>query len=88
MIPREVRDRFFVAVGALCASWALVGLYLGIGPTVSKTCCTSSPRPSARLAIFALTGTGALTGLLSFRIKGEKVMAVGTPRHLSWGCWR
>lgn len=77
MIPLEIREKFFVAVGALCASWALVGLYLGIGPNVSKTLLhISSPSISA-LAIFALTGTGALTGLLSFRIKGEKVMALG-----------
>lgn len=78
LVPREVRDRFYVAVGALCASWALVGLYLGIGPTVSKTLLHIQSPALGALAIFALTGTGALTGLLSFRIKGEKVMAVGT----------
>jgi MFS family permease len=77
MIPREVRERFFVAVGALCASWALVGLYLGIGPTVSKTLLNIASPSIGALAILALTGTGALTGLLSFRIKSEKVMAIG-----------
>ncbi|KAA0975927.1 MFS transporter [Paeniglutamicibacter gangotriensis] len=77
MIPREVRDRFFTAVGALCASWALVGLYLGIGPNVSKTLLNIASPSLGALAIFALTGTGALTGLLSFRIKSEKVMATG-----------
>lgn len=78
MVPREVRGRFLVAAGALCASWALVGLYLGIGPNVSKTLLHIQSPALGALAILALTGTGALTGLLSFRIKGEKVMAAGT----------
>lgn len=77
MIPQEVRERFFVAVGALCASWALVGLYLGIGPTVSKTLLHIQSPAMGALAIFALTGTGALTGLLTFKIAAEKVMAAG-----------
>ena len=77
LIPREVRERFFVAVGALCASWALVGPYLGIGPTVSKTLLHIQSPSIGALAIPALTGTGALTGLLTFRIKAEKVMASG-----------
>lgn len=77
IIPREVRKRFLVAVGALCASWALVGLYLGIGPTVSKTLLHVQAPLIGALAIFAMTGTGALIGLLSFRVKAEKVMATG-----------
>lgn len=77
MVPREVRARFLVAAGALCASWALVGLYLGIGPNVSKALLHIQSPALGALAIFALTGTGALTGLLSFRMKAEKVMATG-----------
>lgn len=77
MIPVEIRHRYFVAVGALCAAWALVGLYLGIGPNVSKTLLHIVSPSLGALAIFALTGAGAITGLLSFRIRAEKVMATG-----------
>lgn len=78
LIPKEVRTQFFVAVGALLASWALVGMYLGLGPTISKSLMHIQAPTLSALAILALTGSSAITGVLTFRTPAVKVMILGT----------
>jgi predicted MFS family arabinose efflux permease len=78
MVPREVRPRFVVAAGALCASWALGGLYMGIGPNVSKAILGIQSPTLGAVAILAVTVSGALTGIITTRLKAETVMIIGS----------
>ncbi|PRA11887.1 MFS transporter [Arthrobacter sp. MYb211] len=77
MIPKEVRREFLVAVGALLASWALVGMYLGLGASITKTLMNIQAPTLSGLAIFALTGASAVLGAVTFQFNALKVMALG-----------
>jgi hypothetical protein len=66
LIPKEVRREFFVAVGALLASWALVGMNLGLGASISKTLLNIQSPTLGALAIMAVTGTSSILGVLTF----------------------
>ncbi|WP_181148081.1 MFS transporter [Arthrobacter sp. MYb213] len=77
LIPKEVRREFFVAVGALLASWALVGMNLGLGASISKTLLNIQSPTLGALAIMAVTGTSSILGVLTFRSNALKVMILG-----------
>jgi MFS family permease len=76
-IPAEVRPVFVAVVGCLGASWALGGLYLGLGPTIVRDLLHLNNALASGLAIAAVTGTGALTGLAIQRFDALKVSIVG-----------
>ena len=77
-VPRDARPRFVLAASVLSASWALGGLYMGIGPNVSKTILGIQSPALGAVAILAVTISGALTGIVTARLKGEMVMIIGS----------
>lgn len=76
-MPREVRRVFGAVVGCMAASWALAGLYLGLGPSIMASVLHIDSHFSAALGVATLTGSGALTGLVIQRADARKSMLVG-----------
>jgi MFS family permease len=76
-MPREVRTVFAAVVGCMIASWALGGLYLGLGPTVVASILRTDNHLAAALAVATLTGVGALTGLAIQKADARGSMIVG-----------
>ncbi|HEY8718083.1 MFS transporter [Pengzhenrongella sp.] len=76
-IPIEARPVFAAVVGCLGASWAIGGLYLGLGPTIVRNLLHLDNALAGGLAIVAVTGTGALTGLAIQRRDALSAMVFG-----------
>ena len=76
-IPRSARRVFGAVVGCMISSWALAGLYLALGPTIVISILHLESHVSGGLAVAALTGTGALTGLVIHRADALQSMIVG-----------
>jgi MFS family permease len=76
-LPREVRPVFGAVAGSMVASWALGGLYLGLGPSIVASILHIESHLSAALAVATLTGVGALTGLVIQKTDARKSMIVG-----------
>lgn len=76
-VPEEIRERFLMALGCLCASWSLLGLYLGIGPTITRTLFSIHSPTLAGVAILVVTGSGGIVGVLTLRLEAFRVMALG-----------
>ncbi|MEV5753765.1 MFS transporter [Actinoallomurus sp. NPDC052308] len=76
-IPRQARPAFVTVLGCLLASWALGGLYLSLGPSVVRSLFGLHNALSGGAAIAAVTGTGALTGLLLQRRTPSQTMTIG-----------
>ena len=76
-VPREVRRIFAVVIGCMISSWALAGLYLGMGPTILSKSLGVSSHIAAGSAIALVTGTGALAGIVGRRRDARATMLVG-----------
>jgi predicted MFS family arabinose efflux permease len=76
-MPREVRRVFGAVVGCMAASWALAGLYLGLGPSIVASVLHIDSHFAAALGVATLTGFGALTGLAIQRADARTSMLVG-----------
>ncbi|MFD9126580.1 MFS transporter [Kitasatospora sp. NPDC059571] len=76
-VPREVRRIFAVVIGCMISSWALAGLYLGMGPTILSKSLGVTSHIAAGFAIALVTGTGALTGVLGRRRDAWDIMLIG-----------
>ena len=76
-MPREVRRIFAAVVGCMLASWALAGLYLGIGPTIVGSILHVESHLAAAFAVATLTGVGALTGLAIQKADARRSMILG-----------
>ena len=76
-IPRAARRVFGAVVGCMISSWALAGLYLALGPTVVVSLLHLQSHVAGGFAVAALTGTGALTGLVIQRADALRSMIVG-----------
>jgi MFS family permease len=75
--PPSVRTTFLVAAGYLCASWALIGLYLGIGPTITRELFSVTSPTVSGLAVLLMSGTGAVVGIALGRGGARHMMQVG-----------
>ncbi|WP_307852500.1 MFS transporter [Glaciihabitans sp. dw_435] len=76
-IPREARRVFSAVVGCMISSWALGGLYLALGPTIVVSVLHLHSHVAGGLAVAALTGAGAITGLAIQKTDALKSMIVG-----------
>ncbi|HEU4568929.1 MAG TPA: MFS transporter, partial [Marmoricola sp.] len=77
-MPADVRRVFFAVLGCLLASWALGGLYLGIGASIVRSLFGIHAAVAAGLAMAAVTGVGACTGILTQRRDALRVMVWGS----------
>lgn len=77
LLPRQTRRVFGAVVGCMISSWALAGLYLALGPTIVVSLLHLESHVAGGLAVVALTGAGALTGLAIQRSDALKSMIVG-----------
>ncbi|MFJ5265580.1 MFS transporter [Streptomyces sp. NPDC088387] len=76
-VPRETRRIFGAVVGCMVSSWALAGLYLGMAPTIMVGILGISSHVVAGAAVAAVTGTGALTGIVGRNRDARNTMLVG-----------
>lgn len=77
-MPAKVRSVFFAVLGCLLAAWALGGLYLGLGASVVANVFDIHAALAAGLAMAAVTGVGAFTGILTQRRDALQVMVTGS----------
>ncbi|WGL52117.1 MFS transporter [Nocardioides sp. BP30] len=77
-MPAKVRGVFLAVLGCLLAAWALGGLYLGLGASVVATVFHIHAALAAGLAMAAVTGVGAVTGILVQRRDAVQVMIGGS----------
>lgn len=77
-MPPRVRGVFLAVLGCLLAAWALGGLYLGLGASVVATVFGIHAALAAGLAMAAVTGVGAITGMIVQRRDAVQVMIGGS----------
>ena len=65
MLPPQVRRAMLLAVPALVASWALIGFYGSLGPSLVKRLVGSASPALGGLAYFVLAASGGVTVLLT-----------------------
>lgn len=76
-LPAQVRGIFFAVLGCLLASWALGGLYLGMGAGIVRSVFGIHEAIVGGLAIATVTGVGAVTGIATQRRDALRVMLTG-----------
>ncbi|MBK4348663.1 MFS transporter [Lacisediminihabitans changchengi] len=76
-IPPSTRRILAAVVGCMISSWALGGLYLGLGPTIVSTILHIDNHLAGALAVATLTGVGAITGLVVQGLNARTAMMVG-----------
>ncbi|MFJ3421894.1 MFS transporter [Streptomyces sp. NPDC086082] len=76
-VPGEVRRVFGAVVGCMISSMALAGLYLGMGPTIIARILGNSSHIAAGVGVALVTGTGAVTGIVSRSRNARTTMLVG-----------
>lgn len=83
-VPRAARSTFVALAPSLIATWALGGLYLSLGPSLSASLLKTDNRVAGGLLIAALMGAGAVASAFVRRadphlivIRGSLVLVVG-----------
>lgn len=77
-VPRSIRATFAAVSPCMIATWALGGLYLSLGPSLTRLLTGSDSYVVGALVVVALVGTGATTGALTQSIAPERRMVGGT----------
>ena len=77
-VPRAIRPTFVAVAPCMIATWALGGLYLSLGPSLTRLLTGSSSLVVGALVVVALMGTGATTTALTQAITPERRMVGGT----------
>ena len=77
-MPRAVRRPFFFAVPVIIATWALAGLYGGLGPTLVHTLIGHNSYVLGALSLVTFGGCGSLTVLVLRNAPTRTVMIYGT----------
>lgn len=67
-LPPEIRGGFLAVVPAMCATWALGGLYLSLGSSIVARVLGVHSHAVAGLVLGAFFGSGAIGGALSGRL--------------------
>jgi MFS family permease len=76
-VPRQARGTFAAAVPSIVAPWALVGLYLSLGPSLAAQATGSPNLLWGGLVIFLLCGTGAAAAFVLRGISSRAAMLAG-----------
>jgi len=77
-LPSQVRGPMLLAAPVLIATWALVGFYGSLGPSLVRGLVGSSSAALGGLALFVMAVSGAVTVLLSHTRPPRRVMMAGT----------
>jgi MFS family permease len=77
-VPPAARATFAAVAPCMIATWALGGLYLSLGPSLTWLLTGSSSFVVGALVVVALMGTGAITGGLTQNVAPERRMTRGT----------
>ena len=77
-VPRAARATFTAVSPCIIATWALGGLYLSLGPSLTRLLTGSTSYVVGALVVVALVGTGSVTGALTQRVAPERRMVRGT----------
>lgn len=77
-VPATARSLFLAVVPCLLALWALSGLYLSLGPSITSSIMGSRSHLTGGLLIAALTGTAALTSVLTGEWPASRALLAGT----------
>lgn len=78
-LPARLRRPMLLAVPAIIGTWALVGFYASLAPTLLRTVAGSSSRLLGGLALFALASSGALGVLFTRSFSPQNLMRFGAP---------
>lgn len=76
-VPAAARPMFAAAAPCLIATWALGGLYLSLGPSLSATLLHTTSHVVGGLVIVALTATGAVASIVARHHRAERAMVTG-----------
>jgi MFS family permease len=77
-LPASLRRPMLLAAPAIVGTWALVGFYASLGPTLLHELAGSGSRLLGGLALFALAGSGALAVLFARALSPQSLMKFGT----------
>jgi len=78
-LPARLRRPMLLAVPAIVGTWALVGFYASLSPTLLRTLVGSSSRLLGGLALFALASSGALGVFFTRPLSPQGLMRFGAP---------
>ncbi|WP_432509435.1 MFS transporter [Kineococcus auxinigenes] len=81
-VPAATRPVLVALAPALTGSWALGGLFLGLGPSVAATVLGRTDHLVGGLVVASLTGTGALVGVLTRNLPARRVALAGSAAFL------
>ncbi|WP_432571149.1 MFS transporter [Kineococcus sp. SYSU DK005] len=81
-VPAPVRPVLTAMAPALTGSWALGGLFLGLGPSIAAGVLGRGDHLVGGLVVASLTGTGALVGVLTRSLPARRVAAAGAGAFL------
>jgi len=76
-VPRAHRSAFLVALPCVVAMWALGGLYLSLGPSLTVEVFGVGDHLVGSLVILAMQGSGAAGSILMWRVASHRSMLVG-----------
>lgn len=77
-VPVHSRPSFLAMAPCLFAFWALSGLYLSLGPSITSSVMKSSSHLVGGLLIAVLASAGALTSVLTARWPARRALLAGT----------
>ncbi|MGW1542102.1 MFS transporter [Streptomyces sp. NPDC002309] len=77
-VPPHARGAFLAAAPALIATWALGGLYLALGPSLTTEVLHVGSRLVGGLVVTTLFGAGATASLLVHGVTPRRVIVVGS----------
>ncbi|WP_432506857.1 MFS transporter [Kineococcus arenarius] len=81
-VPAATRPVLVALAPALTGSWALGGLFLGLGPSVAAGVLGRTDHLVGGLVVASLTGTGALVGVLTRNLPARRVAVAGSAAFL------
>lgn len=76
-VPRPQRPAFLLALPVMVAAWALGGLYLSLGPSLTATVFGVEDHLVGSLLVFAQQGSAALGAVLGRDLGRERAMVGG-----------
>ena len=76
-VPARARRPFLLVAPVLTATWALGGLYLSLGPSLTEEVLDLRSRLAGGLVITALAGVGVVSSVVASSRPPRRIMAVG-----------
>ncbi|WP_432496932.1 MFS transporter [Kineococcus gypseus] len=81
-VPAATRPVLGALAPALAGSWALGGLFIGLGPSIAAGVLGRADHLVGGLVVASLTGTGALVGVLTRALPPRRVATAGAVAFL------